>query len=234
VDHLRTFPINRELWLTHGILSRCEDWGTIISLFKKLDDRKWIDRELRGCDIDIDSKANQKPYEIGVLYRFLEGKKIKNILEIGTQFGGTALLWASLVKSRNGRVYCVDKTFKRVIYRDKELASFIIEVEGDSHNKNVIDQISAAIMNNGGSIDFLFIDGDHSYMNVKADFENYFRFVRAGGWIAFHDIIYNKMHPRSIPDVQRFWEEVKANYNHFEITDPNEPLMGIGVLQKPL
>jgi GT2 family glycosyltransferase/predicted O-methyltransferase YrrM len=236
VDHLREFPINRQLWLTHGLLSRCDDWGTITSLFKKLGDKKWIDRELRGADVEIDWQINQKPYEIGLLYRFLEGKKLHNILEIGTQRGGTALLWAKLVEPRNGRVYCVDRTFdEEAVYKNHVLRPFITEIQGDSHNKETLDRVINTISNNGGSVDFLFIDGDHSYEGVKADFENYFPFVRAGGWIGFHDILASEWNVENACLVMKFWNELKPLFNHFEITDPNDKTwMGIGVLQKPL
>jgi len=42
---------------------------------------------------------------------------------------------------------------------------------------------------NGEPLDFLFIDGDHTYEGVKRDFEMYSPLVRNGGIIAFHDIV---------------------------------------------
>lgn len=38
-----------------------------------------------------------------------------------------------------------------------------------------------------GTIDFIFIDGDHSYAACRADIEAWTPFVRRGGVIAFHD-----------------------------------------------
>jgi len=37
------------------------------------------------------------------------------------------------------------------------------------------------------SIDFLFIDGDHSYKGIKADLDNWFHKVKRGGLIGGHD-----------------------------------------------
>jgi MMP 1-O-methyltransferase len=37
------------------------------------------------------------------------------------------------------------------------------------------------------AIDFLFIDGDHSIEGCKFDFEGYEKFIKPGGFIAFHD-----------------------------------------------
>ncbi len=36
-------------------------------------------------------------------------------------------------------------------------------------------------------IDLLFIDGDHSYEGCSTDLKAWLRFVRPGGWVAFHD-----------------------------------------------
>src|SRR4051812_37720157 len=38
-----------------------------------------------------------------------------------------------------------------------------------------------------GTVDFVFIDGDHSYDACKADIEAWTPFVKPGGVIAFHD-----------------------------------------------
>jgi MMP 1-O-methyltransferase len=39
-------------------------------------------------------------------------------------------------------------------------------------------------------IDLLFIDGDHSYDAVKLDFLQWSTFVRPGGYVCFHDVIF--------------------------------------------
>ncbi len=36
-------------------------------------------------------------------------------------------------------------------------------------------------------LDFVYIDGNHSYDFVMRDIRNYFRLVRSGGWIGGHD-----------------------------------------------
>jgi predicted O-methyltransferase YrrM len=51
-------------------------------------------------------------------------------------------------------------------------------------------------------IDILFIDGSHTYEDVKADFEAFYPYVNKGGVIAFHDI------KGKWDGVIRFWGEV--------------------------
>lgn len=50
-----------------------------------------------------------------------------------------------------------------------------------------VDSISASLMFEDQSLDFVFIDADHSYGAVKADLAAWFPKVRNGGIIAGHD-----------------------------------------------
>jgi predicted O-methyltransferase YrrM len=46
---------------------------------------------------------------------------------------------------------------------------------------------SAAVKDWNDSIDFLFIDGDHSAEAVQHDWDSWHRYVAPGGIVAFHD-----------------------------------------------
>lgn len=50
----------------------------------------------------------------------------------------------------------------------------------------------------------LFIDGEHRYERVKAEWEKYYPFVVRGGWVFFHDA------DDSSPEVVKFTEELKG------------------------
>ncbi len=54
----------------------------------------------------------------------------------------------------------------------------------------------AALLVPDGSLDFVFIDADHSYEAVKQDIAHWLPKVKAGGWIGGHDY-----HPRRWPGV---------------------------------
>lgn len=62
-------------------------------------------------------------------------------------------------------------------------------------------------------IDYLFIDGDHSYKGVMDDFKNYFEFVNEGGIIVFDN--YN----------DSAWEEVTTAVNEILEKDKNIQLV---------
>lgn len=101
-----------------------------------------------------------------------------------------------------------------------------IMVAGDSRKKSTANYVRLM-----GPYDAIFIDGDHRYESVKADWENYRDMARI---IAFHDIDGEghsyKAHGGRIPvEVPRFWSEIKGGYRHREIIGA-ERGMGIGVI----
>jgi cephalosporin hydroxylase len=200
----------------------------------------------------------QKKHEMLMVQELLKNEKIERVLEIGTWTGGTALLWAHMVsKHENGIVFCCDLSFDyghfrgyepgtnilreygQQVYKDSPLRNYIVEIKGDTHDPEFIAKV---FQNIARPVDFMFIDGDHTYEGVKADFQNFSSFVKPGGYIAFHDIQDTEIHRGNGCFVAQFWNEVKNNYEHWEFIDANEyqcyelkcpsKSMGIGVIKK--
>lgn len=116
------------------------------------------------------------------------------VLEIGSYVGASACcIGAAMKKSGFGRVFCIDTwtndamtegcrdTYAEFLKNTDIFAEFIIPVRGFS--TEVVKQI--AIKTN--HVDMLFIDGDHSYDGVKADWDAYKGFLKAGSIVVFHD-----------------------------------------------
>lgn len=63
------------------------------------------------------------------------------------------------------------------------------------------------------SLDFCFIDGDHSYEGVKTDIEAWFSKVRPGGWICGHD--WGKLNKGNVEKAVReaFGDKFELDYN---------------------
>ncbi|MBA7660163.1 hypothetical protein ES703_68162 [subsurface metagenome] len=100
-------------------------------------------------------------------------------------------------------------------------------VRADSHDEKTFSEVVEILK--GNEIDFLFIDGDHSYEGVKKDFEMYSSLVTKNGIISFHDIVPHP--PETGCEVNKFWLEIKDSYEHVEIVkDWAQGQMGIGVL----
>jgi predicted O-methyltransferase YrrM len=185
--------------------------------------------------LNLNIKPTQVKSEITKLCRLLVKNKLKNILEIGTADGGTLFIFSNIVEN-NGKIISIDLPIGYPLWRVKLYKSFVNDdkklylVRSDSHNIKTVN-IVEKILNND-KLDFLFIDGDHSYNGVKQDFEMYSRFVRKGGIIAFHDIIQDRIR-NSSGEVWKFWKEIKSKYKHKEIVESrHQNGYGIGVIFK--
>lgn len=98
----------------------------------------------------------------------------------------------------------------------------------DSHDLAVRDEVVWLLGDR--VVDMLFIDGDHSYDGVRRDFELYAGLVRAGGIVAFHDIVPGP--EASVGGVPRFWREVSTTHDSQEIVESwSQGGFGIGVLR---
>jgi predicted O-methyltransferase YrrM len=181
--------------------------------------------------------AMQVPSELAALGEILAEQRPERALEIGTAHGGTLLLLTRLASPRativsvdlpGGRFGGGYGPRRRWFYqRFARSGQQLHLLQGDSHSPEMLDRTGTVFK--GLSLDYLFIDGDHTYEGVRQDFELYSPLVRKGGVIAFHDIA---EHPPAVGcEVARFWGEVKTRYRHSEfIEDTNQGWAGIGVL----
>ena len=175
------------------------------------------------------SYLDQNHDEISALIEFLSDKNIKTIIEIGTHRGGTAELWAELVKP-DGMVYCIDFFKDDPDYRRSDLINYIVEIKGNSRDIDTINKLNNFL---NDKVDMLFIDGDHSYDGVKTDYFNYKGFVRDKGFIVFHDIVKNERTMSWGTYVWKFWNEIKDDNCIEFISDVADPCpMGIGIKLK--
>lgn len=185
-------------------------------------------------------RSNQKRYEIIALLRELEELKPKRLCEIGADKGGTLALFAS-VSAPDARILSLDIHYpgaRAAVYqRLSGTGQAVTCLEGNSHLESTLARVKEWLK--GESLDFLFIDGDHSYDGVKADYEMYAPLVRPGGIIAFHDIVpdfltrFGTKTPADVGEVPRYWAELKVTNQEWKelIEDPEQDGYGIGMLR---
>jgi cephalosporin hydroxylase len=199
---------------------------------------KMLDNILKVTFNLIITRPWQIMEEIKNLLLILDKVKPKVILEIGTARGGTLFLFSNIAHEE-AILISVDlyQTIeKRILFRYiKKGKQKIYLIQGDSHSIETLRKIEEILK--GRKVDFLFIDGDHSYEGVKRDFEMYSPLVRKGGIIAFHDIIpdyytrYGIKTSTWAGEVYKFWNEIKEKYEHLEmVKDREQNGFGIGVL----
>jgi predicted O-methyltransferase YrrM len=173
--------------------------------------------------------------EITSLANIVRDLRPKAVIEIGTAKGGTLFLFSRLAdpcatlvsidlpggefgggyptwKARLYRSFCLPQQTMHLLRAD---SSAIITIE---NVKSILGETP---------VDFLFIDGNHTYEGVKKDFELYSPFVRKGGLIAFHDIAVHP--PESRCNVDKFWKEARNQHSRELIENQYQQWAGIGV-----
>jgi autotransporter strand-loop-strand O-heptosyltransferase len=169
---------------------------------------------------------------------FFKGLNVKDFIEIGTDQGGTFAIWSKISDSDGTRV-SIDLPhgqFGRSDYDAKtrneylkSLGSDVHMLEGDSHCQCMKTDLICILGDR--KVDFLFIDGDHTYRGVKQDYHMYKEFVKPGGWIAFHDIKDTEFHRNANCRVDQLWNELIGN--KIEFIDKSSEYGGIGFIQVP-
>lgn len=170
------------------------------------------------------------------LAELVKKQNCKYIMEIGTYRGGTLFVFSHLAHPRAtvisldfhfsllGKVYgALQNTLLRKFVRN---GKSLFLLRQNSHLPETLKVVREIL--HGHELDFLFIDGDHSYEGVREDFMMYSPLVREGGLIAFHDIAESG----GSREVHRLWSELKPSYRHEEfIHRTGTGAMGIGVLR---
>jgi predicted O-methyltransferase YrrM len=191
----------------------------------------------RGLGIFNKISPTQNIAEVRELYDAVRAINPRFVCEIGTDKGGTFYLLCK-ASSDNAVVVSVDlpsrrhysparrKFYSHFQKTDSQIFHFI---PNDSHNGATLSAVKEAV--GGNQLDFLFIDGDHTYEGVRQDYDMYSPMVRPNGLIALHDI----RTQREDCGVPKFWKEliqIPGNYREVA-TQAHGPLgAGIGLVVK--
>jgi predicted O-methyltransferase YrrM len=185
---------------------------------------------------------NQHPGEIVELLARVRELRPRRLCEIGSAGGGTLFLFSSVAHPQ-ARILSIDlnndsaraERFQLLVEPGQRLTC----VQGDSRSAQTRERFRSWIGETG--LDFLFIDGDHSYEGVKHDYRTYGAHVRPGGIVAFHDIVPDfksrygvdtGTHAGGVPE---FWAQLKRERLRLdEFVDHRlQDGLGIGVLELP-
>jgi cephalosporin hydroxylase len=172
----------------------------------------------------------QYPNQFSKYLLFLQNYQITSYLEIGCRWGGSFIFTNEYLKHfntiRSVAIDYIDSPVKEYCQQNKE-TTFLQVNTRDQEFKDFIKQ---------NNFDLVFIDGDHTYLGVKYDFETCQSAARI---FVFHDIV--NMHCQGVVN---FWndlkEKEKGNFLFFEFTEQYEEVinrkgetyLGIGVAIK--
>lgn len=166
------------------------------------------------------------------------------ILEIGTQYGDTTANFAKVVKPLGGVVVTVDitevpPTLPEIQGTDcrpareigsripGELRSAVIQVMINPNESGALGKALDASASTAGKYDMIFLDGDHSYEGVKADYEEVKTRLTPKGVIFFHDVWWDVV-PPPVDGPLRLLNELGGsvlNLSHLGILDEHLSLI---------
>ena len=200
---------------------------------------EWFDYACRAA-----APFRLRPFQVRAeflqLLHLVRERRPATMVEIGTGSGGSLFLFCAVLPD-DATVISMDMPHGPFgggygSHRILLLHSFarrrqrVHLVRADSHAPATLERIRRLL--EGRAVDFLFIDGDHTYEGVRTDFERYAPLVRPGGLIALHDIV--EMPGRPEYGVARFWRELRGRFGGREIVeDPTRGGFGIGVIEAP-
>ena len=151
-----------------------------------------------------------------LLYSWVRYLKPKIVLELGAWYGASTIWLAQACKENGeGKVFVIDNFSQ----------SFSLGVE-ELFRQNIIDfklseYVDLRYLNQKSEevkwdmtleIDFMFLDGGHSYTQCKKDFEKYRNLMRQNGLLIIHDYVHD------LP-IKRFCDENKSRFNLFTTQD---------------
>jgi len=191
--------------------------------FKNTFDRQY----LRPMMAYRKTQSMQIPLEIENLQLEVANHNPKIIMEIGTARGGTLARWFELPSSEiifsidyptgphgghgfEERVYVISDALEQANLHNKQFFA----INGNSQDNYLIGRVRELL--NGRKVDFLFIDGDHSYEGSKNDFNVYKEFLHENSIVAFHDVIASEYHAEWNCFVSTLWTDLSQKYESKE------------------
>lgn len=177
----------------------------------------------------------QHPDEFGEFLEFYKELKPHNILEIGSESGGTLWYWIQFAPPDSTIITC-----------DLRMQASETSVYGHDHwplwaaekgvrltianmlSSNTYDLTSVIKQWCPDGLDFSFIDGSHDYGNASRDFQLCWDLTKVGGAVCLHDIAFP--HIKDASEVDVLWAELKEKYRTREIIRPCPN--GIGIVFK--
>lgn len=209
--------------------------NTYIKWKKKKEERKQLNELIHSPNLDsfdkfwIECKVvygiQQKKQEFKDLIQIIQNNNLKTGIEIGAYSGGTTRGFLEYLD----KLYTIDPNPRGPLntLESKYPEKFNL-IPLDSHKKSTKDILKGKLKEE--KVDFLFIDGDHTYEGVKKDFLMYKDLVKKGGIIAFHDITDSERHHKEGCFVDKLWKEIRDSYPSKEIIHENTEWGNIGIL----
>ena len=172
-------------------------------------------------------QTSQNPNDAWITQEIIVEQKPDFFVETGTKNGGSALIWAMIMRevNPNSRVITIDIMDK--IAKARELPLFKERIDfllGSSTDPKIVEDVKRRV---AGKRVIVLLDSDHSKKHVLAEMRAYAPIVPIGGYMIVQDGILSG-HPVKDEMTGGPWEaidEFLAGSNEFQIDSRRERLM---------
>jgi predicted O-methyltransferase YrrM len=161
-----------------------------------------------------------KWFNFSKFYEMVAKKEYTDFVEIGVWKGHSIVYLGGLLNEREVNIHAVDLWGETYKYTDgplKQQKEHVLEIfrqnVKNANLKNKINEIQKISWEASGdfddeSVDFVFIDADHTYESVVKDINSWLPKVRKGGMISGHDY-FNPCGVKQAVD-EKFGDRVKT------------------------
>lgn len=139
--------------------------------------------------------------EAAALFRAVRARPAAHGVEIGRFSGGSTLLLAVAV-DRGGHLTSIDTSPQD----DRALRQALCRAHVEDRVELIIGDANHIAP--AGPLDFVFIDGDHSYDGARRDHNKWGRLVKPGGLIIHHDMACGRRFSTQWPDLARLRADI--------------------------
>jgi cephalosporin hydroxylase len=157
----------------------------IINRFHKMfyaqKDRTWLANRWLGV------QTSQNPNDVWITQEILFEQKPDFMVEAGTKYAGSALIWAMVLKevNPNARVITIDIEDKITTARKfslfREKIDFLL---GSSTDRTIVEEVKRRV---AGKRVVVLLDSDHSRNHVLAEMRAYAPIVNVGSYMIVQD-----------------------------------------------
>jgi predicted O-methyltransferase YrrM len=156
------------------------------------------------------------PSERNALAKYAAGAGLA--IEIGV-FEGVNTAIISKALANGGKLFGIDPFFKGSlgICYHKIIAKLHLKRNGVAESVGIIEKFSFdAVGDVPATVDFIFIDGDHSYEGIRKDWQLYAGLLKADGIMALHDTSVIAADGDWVQDSVRYYNDVIKHDDRFE------------------
>jgi len=159
--------------------------------------------------IVTEAKANQVNSDIKLVLKILSFYSPKVILEIGMDKGGTMKIWSQAFQP--DILIGIDIVKKPDVVIEIVRPNYHYLWDMNSNNLETVNKVKEILGDR--KVDFLYIDGDHSRLACERDWLLYRDFVKVGGIVGIHDVLFHNRETEA--DI--VWSNIKTLFPYSEI-----------------